>query len=105
MRRLKTTPGFPVTPWIVWGLVLGVLLLSQTARASDDLTDKAQKAGAAVSQSVEKELRKTGNYLKSESFHQTMHRITTRAAEAITNAGNWVGRKLDRVKESGSMKK
>jgi hypothetical protein len=105
MRIFKRTPGCPLTPWIVGGLALGVILLSQTARASDDLTDKAQAAGDALSKSVEKGIHKTGDYLKSDSFHQKMHQITTRAGEAITNAGNWVGRELDKIKDSGSAKK
>lgn len=105
MRIFKRTPGFFVTPWILGGLALGVILLSQTARASDDLTDKAQAAGDAISKSVEKGIHKTGDYLKSDSFHQKMHQITTRAGEAITNAGNWVGRELDKIKDSGSAKK
>lgn len=102
---MKRTPKSPFTPGILWGLALGITLLSQTARASEDLTDKARAAGGSISESVEKGIHKTGDYLKSDAFHQQMHRITTRAAEAITNAGNWVGRKLDKIKESGSPKK
>ncbi|MCL5284865.1 MAG: hypothetical protein M1313_03790 [Nitrospirae bacterium] len=89
---------------VAWLLGLDTLSSPPASQASEDFSEKAQEAGKNLSKSVEKGLHKTGEYLKSDDFHQKVQRVTAGAAEAIRKSGDWVGKKLDSLGKTGSSK-
>jgi hypothetical protein len=68
------------------------------ARASDSVSKEIDKAGASVKNAV----RETGDYLKSDKFHEDMKRFTDGLSKAIKKGGDWLGQKLDGRSKSGS---
>lgn len=91
-RRKMTGPIVLVAFFLACILVPG---MARPASGADDLSSKVTDAGKSVEKSVDQAARQTGAYLKSDSFHRKVKQIVDGAAEAVKNAGNWVGSKMD----------
>jgi hypothetical protein len=87
------------------GLTLGLLAVmvlsgpARTAQADGDLSKKADSIGKSLKDTAER----TGDYLKSDSFHKTVGRVVDGAAKAFRNGEKWVGQKIEGI--SGSQSK
>lgn len=82
----------------VLGLSAALLGSFKAARAQDSVSKEIDKAGASVKNAV----RETGDYLKSDKFHEDMKRFTDGLSKAIKKGGDWLGKKLDGQSKSGS---
>ena len=102
-KRTRTSAFFRLS--IAGTLALGFLAMSPGAGVAEDLEKEVQTAGKDLSQSIQNGIRHTGDYLKSEDFHQTVQRMTRGAADALKKSGNWAGQKLDSIGATGSPKK
>ncbi len=78
-------------------LVIGFLAFVPKIALSEDLEKKAQDAGKDLSRSIRNGIKQSEDYLKSDSFHRTVHRIASGAAEAVRESGDWASRKLDSI--------
>jgi hypothetical protein len=81
---------------LVWSVFL--LGVPGKARAEDNLSKEAD----AVGKSVEKAARKTGDYLKSDSFRQDVGRVALGASKALQNGEKWVGDEIKKMHKSSS---
>lgn len=81
------------------GILAGTVPGWVSGARADDFSQTLQKTGKAVEHSVKKGIQETGNYLKSEKFHQDVKRFTDDTAKAVRNGGDWVGQKLDSTKK------
>ena len=95
---MKTPERKPVLTVGLFALFLGCMLLPgipREASGAEDLSQKVADDGKSIEKSVDHAAKKTGAYLKSDSFHQKVKRVVDGATEAIRNAENWVGSKID----------
>ncbi len=95
---MKAPERKPVLTAGLFALILGCMLLPgipREASGEEDLSKKVADAGKSIEKSVDHAAKKTGAYLKSDSFHREVKRVVDGAAEAIRNAGNWAGSKID----------
>ena len=89
------------------GLTVFLLLAGgqKTALGDEDLSQKTRDTVQSVEHSVGDTLHKTGEYLKSEQFHQDLKKAVDGTANALRKGGNWVGHKLDQLDKSDPGKK
>ncbi len=89
------------------GLIVVFLLAGgqKMALGDEDLSQKTRDTVKSVEHSVGDTLHKTGEYLKSEKFHQDLKKAVDGTANAIRKGGNWVGHKLDQLDQSNPGKK
>jgi len=71
---------------------------------AQDISVQAKDAGKSLEKSVAHAAKKTGDYLKSDSFDQEVKRVFDGAGKAVRNAGDWFGHKIDSISGKGSQK-
>ncbi|AKS23074.1 MAG: hypothetical protein C75L2_00390007 [Leptospirillum sp. Group II 'C75'] len=107
MRTGQTSHRKTTGAIVLVALLLACMLapgMPRPASGAEDLSSKVADAGKSVEKSVDRAARQTGTYLKSDSFHRKVKQIVDGAAEAIKNAGNWVGSKIDAMSKKDSPK-
>jgi len=107
VHTMKTSLKKMTWPIVLVALLLACILVPGSARpasGADDLSSKVTDAGKSVEKSLDRAATQTGAYLKSDSFHKKVKQVVDGAAEAIRNAGNWVGKKLDAMSKKDSPK-
>ncbi|WP_077397599.1 hypothetical protein [Leptospirillum ferriphilum] len=92
--HVKRCPALCLSGLVVFFLLAGG---QKTALGDEDLSQKTRDTVQSVEHSVSDTLHKTGEYLKSERFHQDLKKAVDGTANAIQKGGNWVGHKLDQL--------
>lgn len=82
---------------LFWGLLQG-------SSQAEDLSSQAEDAGKSMEKSISQAAKKTGDYLKSDSFGQDVKRVVDGAGKAVQNAGNWLGDKMNSISKKSPQK-
>ncbi|MHB8369332.1 MAG: hypothetical protein ACYDBP_06505 [Leptospirales bacterium] len=100
-KRKLTLTGALFT-LLLWGMLFPGM--HREASGAEDLSQKVSDAGKSVEKSLDHAAKKTGDYLKSDDFHQKVKRAVDGTAKAVQNAGNWVGGKIDSMSKKAPPK-
>ncbi|MHB1605087.1 MAG: hypothetical protein ACYCTV_01650 [Leptospirales bacterium] len=96
-------------PLIVGMLTLSLLVMvflgtARGASTDEDFSDKVDEAVKSTQKAVDHAFRKTREYIKSEAFHRDLKRVTDGASNAVRNAGDWLGNKIDSASKQNTQK-
>jgi hypothetical protein len=94
-------------PDFSWFFIFVIVLffgLFQNPSQAQDLSGQAENAGKSVEKAIHDAAKKTGDYLKSDSFKQGVQRVVDGAGKAVQNAGKWIGDQMDSISKKGSQK-
>ncbi|MDA8059016.1 MAG: hypothetical protein M0Z37_01525 [Nitrospiraceae bacterium] len=97
----KKIPGALLSSLIA--VAIFFVLFGNSVKAGD-LSDQAEEAKKSAEKSITNAAKKTGDYLKSNSFDQEVKRVFDGAGKAVQNAGDWLGGKIDSIRGKGTQK-